>query len=142
MRHLILLLSPIGLLLSPNALADEFIRGDANDDGLVDISDAIKMLDVLFQGAEIACEDAGDANDDGVLDISDPTYLLSHLFWGGAAPPEPFAQAGLDPTTEDPYLCGDRICGRPESGRVISVNSGSAAGLQMAIDSAQPGDDA
>jgi len=141
MRQLILLLSPLGLLFSPNALADEFIRGDANGDGLVDISDAITMLDVLFQGAEIACEDAGDANDDGVLDISDPTYLLIHLFWGGAAPPEPFAQAGLDPTTEDPYLCGDRTCGRPGSGQVIHVNSGSAAGLQMAIDIAEPGDE-
>ena len=82
---------------------------------------------------------AGDLNDDGVLDISDPTYLLAHLFWGGAAPPEPFAQVGLDPTPDDPYLCGDRICGRPESGQVISVNSGSAAGLQMAIDIAEPG---
>ena len=43
-----------------------FVRGDANVDGAVDVSDGIATLDGLFQsGDELPCGDAADANDSG-----------------------------------------------------------------------------
>ena len=81
-----------------------FIRGDANMDSREDISDAIQILRVLFQGqGQLPCADAADANDDGRNDISDPIMVLSHLFTGGPGMPPPNAP-GQDPTFDD-LLC-------------------------------------
>ena len=47
-----------------------FRRGDVNDDSVLDISDAVRVLDFLFLGEETPnCQDAADANHDGGLDI-------------------------------------------------------------------------
>jgi hypothetical protein len=54
-----------------------FLRGDPNDDGVVDISDPIFLLQYLFQGGPASsCEKSGDSNDDGALDISDAILLF------------------------------------------------------------------
>jgi len=82
-----------------------FIRGDANDDGAADLSDAVRVLNVLFLGTgEVRCEDAADANDSGVVDISDPIYLLTFLFLDGPPLPPPYPEIGSDPT-EDELEC-------------------------------------
>jgi hypothetical protein len=58
-----------------------FVRGDANMDNVVDVSDPVRILNTLFLGGEpLACEQAADANKDNRLDISDPVTLLSYLF--------------------------------------------------------------
>jgi hypothetical protein len=68
---------------------------DANVDGVVDVSDPIQTLRVLFAaGATTSCERALDANGDGVADVSDAVYALAHLFRGGLAPPQPFPTCG------------------------------------------------
>jgi hypothetical protein len=68
----------------------EFLRGDANGDGKVDISDAVRILDRLFAGGEgFDCNDAADTNHDGVIDISDAVSELTFLFLGGDLPPDP-----------------------------------------------------
>ncbi|MCA8959290.1 MAG: hypothetical protein KDC38_02205 [Planctomycetes bacterium] len=81
-----------------------FRRGDANDDGGFDISDAIFTLAALFTpGAPLpSCADAGDANDDGGYDISDAIYTLAALFTPGAPlPPAPgTSTCGPDPTMD------------------------------------------
>jgi hypothetical protein len=68
---------------------------DCNQDGSVDISDAVCLLSRLFQGGELPCgtsvEDTGnigllDANGDGRVDLSDAVRLLDFLF-RGASPP-------------------------------------------------------
>jgi hypothetical protein len=60
-----------------------FVRGDANVDENIDISDSLCILGALFLGEEkLSCEDAADANDDGDLDISDPVTILDYLFTG------------------------------------------------------------
>ncbi|MCA9728886.1 MAG: right-handed parallel beta-helix repeat-containing protein, partial [Candidatus Eisenbacteria bacterium] len=84
-------------------LEDEFVRGDANADGTVDISDAVFCLESPFLPGSSApsCFDAADANDDSGFDISDPVSLLAFLFSGGAAPPAPFPGCGTDPTVDD-----------------------------------------
>ena len=81
--------------------AKEFLRGDANDNGSVDISDAIAILDYLFMAGGIQpVRNAGDVNNDGFVDLSDPIYLIGHLFLGalGYRIPHPYPFWGFDPT--------------------------------------------
>ena len=40
----------------------DFIRGDTNADGVIDVADAIRTLEFLFQGDLAPCEHAIDAN--------------------------------------------------------------------------------
>ena len=64
-----------------------FVRGDANGDLELDISDGIFTLSYLFLGGESPeCDDAADTNDDGAVDISDAVNLLNFLFLGGPLP--------------------------------------------------------
>lgn len=85
--------------------AANFQRGDFNQVGERDMSDAIELLSYLFQGKfSLDCLDAGDTNDDGYLDVSDPSHLLRFLFLGTAPPPEPTLHCGEDPT-DDALLC-------------------------------------
>ncbi len=79
----------------------EFQRGDSNDDGAIDISDAIFTLNHLFLGNDRPnCLSAADSNDDGSLNLSDAVFLLSFLFEGDREPPPPYPDAGLDPTPD------------------------------------------
>jgi hypothetical protein len=72
-----------------------FVRCDLNDDGTVDISDAVWSFQVLFRGGTPKpCRAAGDCNGDGVWDISDGIYALQHLFLGGPPPPAPYPKCG------------------------------------------------
>jgi dockerin type I repeat protein len=78
-----------------------FIRGDANGDGSVDLSDAVFILFALFaQPQDPRCPDALDSNDDGAVDLSDAVRLLETLFLGGAPLPLPYPGAGIDPTLD------------------------------------------
>lgn len=80
----------------------EFIRGNANDDAAVDISDAVAILGDLFlgTGAQAPCRDALDTDDSGSLEITDAVYLLNYLFQGGLEIPPPYPAPGLDPTPD------------------------------------------
>ena len=79
----------------------DFLRGDANQDTRVDISDGIAILDSLFSGeGSLDCEDAADSNDDGGLDISDAINIFGFLFLGGAPLPPPSDAPGQDPTPD------------------------------------------
>jgi hypothetical protein len=81
--------------LSEDLRATEFLRGDCNDDGAVDISDAVCILGWLFLGdAQPACLSATNTNGDAGGDLSDAVYLLNHLFLGGPPPPGPFPECG------------------------------------------------
>jgi hypothetical protein len=78
-----------------------FIRGDCDGDKLLNLTDAIFLLDHLFMGGpEWTCEDACDTNADGAIDnpvdISDAVYLLDFLFLGGPVPPAPFPECGTE----------------------------------------------
>ncbi len=79
-----------------------FLRGDANRDSALDVSDAVVVLSYLFRGVgDLNCMDAADANDDSVVDISDPLFLLNSLFLGAGSLPEPSGDPGQDPTGDD-----------------------------------------
>jgi hypothetical protein len=83
-----------------------FIRGDANGDGEINLSDATFGLNNLFLGGPPPrpCGDSADFNDSGTRDVSDAVYLLNFLFLGGPRPPPPFPFRGPDPTP-DPIDC-------------------------------------
>ncbi|MDE0959964.1 MAG: dockerin type I repeat-containing protein [Planctomycetota bacterium] len=91
------------ITLSPGA-GGTFIRGDINDDSMINIADAVAGLSYLFSGGSATCLDAVDTNDDGQANVADGVYLLSFLFSGGSAPPSPSPGCGADPTT-DPLDC-------------------------------------
>lgn len=76
----------------------DFVRGDCNVDGVLDIGDAVSALAFLFVTGEPACDSACDANDDEMFDISDAIFSLSHLFTSGPPPAAPFPDCGSDPT--------------------------------------------
>ncbi len=83
-----------------------FQRGDATQDGTIDLTDAVYILEHLFLGGPpLPCPDAGDINDDGQLDVSDPISTLDYLFRAGADPRPPFPAKGLDPTPDSLGTC-------------------------------------
>ena len=74
---------------------DAFLRGDCNDDGAVNISDATCVLNWLFAGGETPrCVAATNTNGDDAANISDATYLLNFLFGGGDGLAAPFPDCG------------------------------------------------
>jgi hypothetical protein len=95
-----------GLFALPGQAAS-FRRGDVNQDGRLEISDAIQVLGHLFLGSPrtLACADAADADDDGVVNISDGVQILGFLFLGSRPPHAPFTECGQDPTA-DALACG------------------------------------
>jgi hypothetical protein len=97
-----------------------FRRGDSNDDGKADISDAIRILGFLFTGsARPPCMKAADSNDDGKVDISDAIGILGFLFLGSAPPRAPFGACGTDPTPDSLDCAAFTRC--PGAGLIRSV---------------------
>ncbi|MBN1419590.1 MAG: right-handed parallel beta-helix repeat-containing protein [Planctomycetes bacterium] len=83
----------------------QFIRGEVNGEGRVDLSDAVTILGYLFLGsAEPSCLKSADTDDSGDLNLTDAVFLLGHLFLGGPQPPTPYPACGED-TTDDALTC-------------------------------------
>ncbi|MEM7261529.1 MAG: LamG-like jellyroll fold domain-containing protein [Planctomycetota bacterium] len=67
-----------------------FHRGDVNDDGALNLTDAISILSFLFLGGTPPnCQEAADTNDDGAVNLTDAISVLGFLFLGGAPLPDP-----------------------------------------------------
>jgi hypothetical protein len=78
-----------------------FLRGDADLNGKVELTDAVTSLTYLFLGgARPACLDAADATDDGALNLTDAIFTLDFLFKSERYPPPPYPEHGLDPTAD------------------------------------------
>lgn len=70
-------------------------RGDANNDGTVDISDITTVNNWLFLGGTVPpCLNQADANNDGAIDVTDSVFLSGWLFGGGPAPEPPEFPSG------------------------------------------------
>ena len=92
------------------ATGPEFVRGDCDSGASVDITDAIFLLNHLFQGtATPSCAKACDVNDDAGMNISDAVFLLNWLFGGGSPPAEPRDGCGSDPTPDE-LECVEAAC--------------------------------
>ena len=53
-----------------------FLRADADQSGVVDISDGIAVIGYLFLGAKHPCLASSDANSSGSMNIADAVYIL------------------------------------------------------------------
>ncbi len=61
--------------------------GDADRNGLVNVSDAVFLVNYVFAGGTPPEPvNAGDANDSGAVNVSDVVYLINFIFGGGPAP--------------------------------------------------------
>ena len=67
------------LTATPAQAQGDFVRGDANCDGLVNGADTTKIIFHIFMGSPIDCMDAADVNDDGQVSIVDLVALADHL---------------------------------------------------------------
>ncbi|HNX48703.1 MAG TPA: dockerin type I domain-containing protein [Thermoanaerobaculaceae bacterium] len=66
------------------------LRGDANNDSAINVSDVFYLINTLFAGGPApASLCLGDATNDGAQNVSDVFYLINFLFAGGAAPTPP-----------------------------------------------------
>ena len=72
-----------------------YLRGDPNDDGNQDISDALAVLFFLFQGTvSLTCMDAADVDGNGLIQLTDVIHLLRYLFLSDPPPPPPLDACG------------------------------------------------
>jgi len=79
-----------------------FRRGDADGDGDVVITDAVFVLNYLFQSdRQPTCRDAADSNDDAVINLTDAVAVLNYLFQSGVPPADPGPTECGEDTTED-----------------------------------------
>ncbi len=63
------------------------LRGDCNNDGAIDASDVVYLINYLFKGGFAPDPlEIGDANCDGVVEAGDIVYLINYLFQGGDPP--------------------------------------------------------
>ncbi len=103
-------------LMSPYRPSGLFIRGDANGDSIITMSDAIHTLQHLYlpAGPVLFCRNAADSDDDEAVQMSDAIYTLKYLYVPrGPAPPAPFPECGMDPTwddSEDGLYCNMHPC--------------------------------
>jgi len=118
----------IVMLLSGNLMAQEFIRGDLDCNGIVNETDLCWLHCYYYMGSTCgmggdACpnsediyEPACDINDDGWVSMTDYIILFNFLNDGGQPPAPPYPDCGPDPTDPEPgedccgtgsYICGD-----------------------------------
>ncbi|MFH2055319.1 MAG: dockerin type I repeat-containing protein [bacterium] len=72
-----------------NVLGD-YIAGDANGDGIVNVTDAVFLIQYIFNhGPAPVPLVSGDANCDGLVNVTDAVYLIQYIFAGGPAPADP-----------------------------------------------------
>jgi hypothetical protein len=87
---------PITTEITPIFVSQSLLRvqtmstmiGDVNFDRGLDLSDAVALLNYLFQGGAVACLTAADFNADARTDISDAVGILRALFLEVRSPAE------------------------------------------------------
>src|SRR5690606_31371550 len=67
-----------------------FVRGDADLDGRIWLTDAVFVLRYLFEAGESPCLEAMDQNHNGHVSVADAIILCQHLFQAGPAPMAPY----------------------------------------------------
>lgn len=102
----------------PISAACVFTRGDPDQNGVVQITDAIFVLNFLFLGGRTPeCKPIADGNGDKIVNISDGIFLLGALFLGTALPP-PITDAeinecrGVDP---EAAARGEQVYATPDA---------------------------
>lgn len=83
-----------------------FVRGDVNEDGVLNLVDVVVFLGGLFSGTPLIplCQEAAETNGDSLIDLSDVIRLLDRLFVGGSPLPPPVG-CGPDPEPSTSLGC-------------------------------------
>ena len=89
------------ILLEGTITMRRFVRGECNNDGQVNLADALCSLNWLFFGGRTTCVAALNSNGDTRVNIADPVSLLSYLFSGGDAPGAPFPACAASSLSAD-----------------------------------------
>jgi len=123
----------------------DFLRGDANFDSRVNVSDAVVQIQALFHDGSLPCQDAADANDDGKVSLEDALKLLQYLFIEGKLPSPGTLLAGADPTCDElgceaepdstPVVVLSEVLYHPlslETGEFIEIHNRSAEPVSLA----------
>ena len=64
-----------------------YVCGDADGNELVNISDAIYLIDYIFTGGPAPDPyESGDVNCDAAVNVTDATYIIAYIFGGGPVP--------------------------------------------------------
>ena len=112
-----------------------YVCGDANGDELVNITDAVFILDYIFDGGEWPDPlEAGDGNADGLVNITDAVYLVQYIFNDG---PDPQCPGSLVLTYKivdtDQSLCYDQQneFAPPAAGEAFYGQDAQIDGYQM-----------
>jgi len=128
----------------------EFIRGDTNDDAIVDFADGISIYNFLFLGAPGPnCDDQIDVDDDGTTSNADFIAHRDFITLGLPPPPPPYPTLGEDLTGDGLAACTSLTGGvaRPQNINVIlslsslSGGRGDSVQLQMTADTVSAGVD-
>ncbi|MGE3167092.1 MAG: hypothetical protein AB7O52_19475 [Planctomycetota bacterium] len=104
-------LTDMGAYESLGSAGLRILRGDLNDDLLVNVADPVTLLTYLFSGGTLDCLLPADVNGDDGVDIADGISLLTYLFSAGPPPVAPFPNCGaaISPTLScavPPTACG------------------------------------
>jgi len=82
-----------GLLIGPLGFTPGTItalptpRGDLNSDGVVDVVDLLRSINIAFVAAPPTCPHSlSDVNCDNQVDVFDVMYLINYVFMNGAQP--------------------------------------------------------
>ena len=78
----------------------QFVRGDVNGDDQFTNADVSAILEKVFNGIPVPCDDAADVNNSGTITSLDATYLQNFIYNGGPAPAAPFPNCGEDTGSE------------------------------------------
>jgi hypothetical protein len=106
---------PVNLTFPCEEITDvDFRRGDANQDGFLNVSDAVAIARAVFgAGNKLpliqGCMDSADADDDGAITTADAVYLCHYLYLGGPSIPAPLGSCGQDPNADD-LRCSEFDC--------------------------------
>jgi len=76
-----------GVLIGAYGLGCDYLCGDANDDGNVNIFDVTYIISYLYMSAPPPPDpQMADVNDDDIINIFDITYLITYLYLEGPEP--------------------------------------------------------
>jgi len=85
MKHVIRILLIGAILIFAVSATAEFLCGDGNSDGSINIMDITLTLKYLYQGAFPPYLVAADVNNDDIVNILDVTALINFIYKGGPA---------------------------------------------------------
>ncbi len=96
--------------LSPGTVcfidSEPFLRGDANDDGGLNLADAIYLIAYIFVDGEAPlCRSAANSNSDANVDIGDVIFIINHQFLAGPPPSAPYPTCGANSAGESGLSC-------------------------------------